>query len=145
MAAFVTASRVLVSVAARSLADADDVTIPQFRALVILTTRGAMHQAELADLLGVHQSTLTRLCDRLVRKDLATRTTDEHDRRRVVVEPTAAGRNLVRQVTRRRARDISRIVDAMTPTQRQAAVIALNAFADAAGEPPADPFGWAPA
>ena len=39
--AFVAASRALVAVAARSLADlSDDITLPQYRALVVLRTRG---------------------------------------------------------------------------------------------------------
>ena len=61
------ASRVLVSVAVRSLAAADhDVTLPQYRALVVLASRGPQRPTELAEALAVHPSTITRLCDRLV-------------------------------------------------------------------------------
>ena len=63
----VVASRALLGVAARSLADAHDVTIPQFRAMVLLAHEPRT-TTELADGLSVHQSTATRLCDRLVRK-----------------------------------------------------------------------------
>src|SRR4029077_10764902 len=61
------ASRVLVSVAARSLAGVDhDVPLPQYRALVVLASRGPQRPTELAEALAVHPSTVTRLCDRLV-------------------------------------------------------------------------------
>jgi DNA-binding MarR family transcriptional regulator len=65
------ASRALVAVAARSLAAAgDEVTLPQYRALVVLAARGPQGTAELAAALAVNPSTATRMCDRLVRKGL---------------------------------------------------------------------------
>src|ERR1700745_1711626 len=60
------ASRALVAVAARSLAAAgDEVTLPQYRALVVLAARGPQGTAELAAALAVNPSTATRMCDRL--------------------------------------------------------------------------------
>ena len=47
------ASRVLVAVAVRSLAAVDhDVTLPQYRALVVLASRGPQRPTELADALA---------------------------------------------------------------------------------------------
>ena len=61
------ASRVLVAVAARSLAAApSDVTLPQYRVLVVLATRGPQRPSDLAAELGVAASSITRMCDRLV-------------------------------------------------------------------------------
>ena len=52
--AVLSASRVLVAVAARSLADAgEDVTLTQYRSLVVLASRGPQTVAELAELLAV--------------------------------------------------------------------------------------------
>jgi hypothetical protein len=63
------ASRALVAVAARSIAQVDDtVTLPQYRALVALAARGPQNMGALADELGVHASTATRMCDRLATK-----------------------------------------------------------------------------
>src|ERR1700758_5540342 len=68
------ASRALVAVAARSLAAAgDEVTLPQYRALVVLAARGPQGTAELAAALAVNPSTVTRMCDRLVRRGLVRR------------------------------------------------------------------------
>jgi hypothetical protein len=67
--AFLTASRVLVAVAARSLAAGNaEITLAQHRALVVLASRGAQRIADLAKLLGVNSSNATRNCDRLQRR-----------------------------------------------------------------------------
>ena len=97
------ASRALVAVAARSLAAAgDEVTLPQYRALVVLAARGPQGTAELAAALAVNPSTTTRMCDRLVRKRLIRRYRQPGDRRAIRIALTAAGRDLVVEVTRQR-------------------------------------------
>ena len=83
--AVLTASRVLVAVAARSLAEHEsEVSLPQYRALVVLGSRGAQRPVDLAQALAVDPSTATRMCDRLVRKHLITRRRDVVDRRVVL-------------------------------------------------------------
>ena len=90
--AIILASRALVGIAMRSLAgNADDVTLPQYRTLVVLACGGPARLADLAEALGVSPSTATRMCDRLVRKELVSRTRDELDRREVKLAITAAG------------------------------------------------------
>ena len=52
--ALLTASRLLVAVSARSIAEVDEtITIPQCRTLVILSARGPINLATLAGLLGL--------------------------------------------------------------------------------------------
>ena len=145
--ALLQASRALVGVAARSLADVDDVTLPQFRALVVLTRPTPVTVRDLADALDTHPSTATRMCDRLVRKRLIRRQPGvAADRRETSLTLTASGRRLVDRVTTRRRRDIAAIVESMTQEDRALAVTGLRAFAVAAGEfPVVDPFGWADA
>jgi DNA-binding MarR family transcriptional regulator len=143
--AVLSASRVLVAVAAGSLADvADDVTLPQYRTLVLLCGRGPLGMSELADHLGCAASTATRLCDRLVARKLATRRHRASNRREVEVEATTGGARLVAAVTERRRAEITRIVEAMPARQRSAMVRALRAFAAAAGEVPDQAWatGW---
>jgi DNA-binding MarR family transcriptional regulator len=54
-------------VAARSIAQVDDtVTLPRYRALVALAAHGLLNMGAVAEELGVHSSTATRMCDRLV-------------------------------------------------------------------------------
>jgi DNA-binding MarR family transcriptional regulator len=136
--AVLTASRVLVAVSARSIASVDEsITLSQFRLLVVLSTQGALKLSTLADHLGVNPSTATRMTDRLIAADLASRTVNPHSRREVVVELTATGADVVTQVTRRRRAEIAGIVDRMPNRHRHELVEALEAFSDAAGEPPA--------
>ena len=140
--AFLAASRALVAVAATSLAGTEEITVPQFRALVVLSSGGHATVGALAHALDIHPSTATRLCDRLVRKRLIRRVRARADRRETDVMLTAEGRRIVEQVMVRRRRAITAVLDRMSPDQRAAAGAALAAFADAAGESTSDPFAW---
>lgn len=143
--AVLVASRALVGVAARSLAATEDtVTLVQYRALVLLATRGELNVGHLAVALDIHQSTGTRLCDRLIAKGFVARHVSANNRREVLVELTAKGRALIKSVTERRRREIKRILTKLRPAQQSAIFDALTLFADAAGEVPEDAWklGW---
>ena len=143
--AVLTASRVLVAVAARSLVAAEEqVSLAQYRVLVVLASRGPNRLADLAEALGVSPSTATRVCDRLVAKRLIRRHRAHGDRREIRVGLTEDGRKLVGEVTQSRRREIHRLVAAIPASARAEVVSALHAVADAAGEVP-DPdwaLGW---
>ncbi|MFI2644306.1 MarR family winged helix-turn-helix transcriptional regulator [Streptomyces sp. NPDC018610] len=147
-----TASRLLVAVSARSLAEVEDkVTLPQFRMLVVLFTRGATKLVTLAELLQVAPSTAMRMVDRLIAAGLADRQTKPGNRRETLLRLTEEGRQTVEDVTARRRGEIARIVERLSPTQRLALIEALAAFNRAGGEPRAQsgageetmPLGWA--
>ena len=140
-----TASRALVAVAARSLAGVDEsVTLPQYRVLVVLASRGPQLMGQLAESLDVHQSTATRVCDRLVGKGLVGRSSGHPSRREVQIDLTAKGRSIVHDVSQARRVDIEQIVSRIAPELRSATVEALTAFNDAAGEVPQPlwTLGW---
>jgi DNA-binding MarR family transcriptional regulator len=146
ISAVLTASRVLVGVAAASLAETEGtVTLTQFRTLVVLDSRGDLDIGGVAESLQVNVSTATRMVDRLLAAGLATRQADPGYRREVVIGLSQAGAELVWRVTDKRRAEIARIVRQMPLTQRNELVAALTAFADAAGEPhevgPSS-FGW---
>jgi len=139
------ASRALVGVAARSLAVVDaEVTLPQYRALVVLASRGPRLVGELAEALGIHPSTATRLCDRLVTKKLVTRAAGQDNRRETTISLSGRGRRLVDRVTVLRRREIEAIVERVPPELWGATVAALTTFSEAAGEPPQQAWalGW---
>lgn len=144
--AVLTASRLLVAVAARSLAAVEDrVTLPQFRLLVVLSTFGDAKLVELADRLGVNPSTAMRMVDRLIAAGLAERRVNPGNRRETVLTVTPDGSRLVADVTAGRRREIAAIVERLAPKQRTALVEALTAFTEAGGEEPAPsvhPLGW---
>ncbi len=139
------ASRVLVAVAVRSLAAAPaDVTLPQYRALVVLTSRGPQGAGTLADELSVAPSSVTRLCDRLVAKSMVERHLSPESRREVEIAVTEQGAALVAAVTRARRREVAKIVGAIPASRRSALVRALQEFGAAAGEVPEQAWslGW---
>ncbi|MDI3405010.1 MarR family winged helix-turn-helix transcriptional regulator [Streptomyces cavernicola] len=151
--AVLTASRVLVAVSARSLAAVEDrVTLPQFRMLMVLSSRGATKLVDLAELLGVAPSTAMRMVDRLIAAGLADRRVNPDNRRETLLQLTGEGSRTVADVTTRRRQEIAAIVERLTPERRADLVTALTAFSEASGEPPAPaageasgphPLGWA--
>ena len=146
--AVLTASRVLVGVSARSLAEVEEtVTLTQFRTLVVLDGREEINLNTLADLLSVTSSTAMRMVNRLLAAGLVTRRDNPTNRREVLLGVTAEGRRLVRQVTDRRREEITRIVSDMPEARRHELVTAMRAFAEAAHEPEPHPattasLGW---
>jgi DNA-binding MarR family transcriptional regulator len=148
VAAVLTASRVLVGISARSLAEiGETVTLTQFRTLVVLDSHGPSRLNKLAERLDVTASTALRMVDRLVAAGLVDRRENAQDRREVVIDLTAGGRSLVRKVTRARRVEIERIVLEMPASRRRELVRALEAFATAADEPAvvadaASRLGW---
>lgn len=145
VASVLVASRALVGVSARSLADVEDtVTLTQFRALVVLHSHGTSRLGPLAERLGVNASSAMRTVDRLLGSGLVTRTEDVEDRRAVVIGLTDRGEQLVATVTERRRAAISGIVRRMPASRRRGLVGALSAFAAAAGEPVPEPDGTSP-
>ncbi len=134
--AVLSASRVLVGVSVRSLAQVEGVvTVTQLRTLVVLDGHGEMNLNRLAELLGVTPSTAMRMIDRLLSAEMVTRRDNPTNRREVVLGLTDRGQQVVREVTNARRAEIARIIQAMPTAQRTGLVSALRAFADAAGEP----------
>ena len=124
--AVLSASRAVVAIASRSLAETETVTIAQYRALVVLQSRGPQSAQQLAAELRVAPSTATRMCDRLVAKDLIARDAAAGNRREVRLMVTAEGAEVVGAVSRRRRRELRKIVSAMPEGERTALVKASS-------------------
>jgi DNA-binding MarR family transcriptional regulator len=136
------ATRVLVAVSLRSLAAAGEhVTLPQFRLLVLLDSRGETNLVTLADRLAVNSSTVLRMITRLARRGLVSRRVNPGSRREVLVRLTGAGERTVREVTARRREEIATIIARMPARSRAGLVTAMRAFAAAGGENPDEPSG----
>jgi DNA-binding MarR family transcriptional regulator len=138
------ASRALVGVAARSLGDTGEtITLPQFRALILLSM-GNLTAGALAAALKVHPSTSTRLAARLVRKGLISRRPAVASAREVDLALTDEGRAVVREVLDRRRQEIATIVAQIPASKRSELIEVLQLFAEAAGEAPEQAWslGW---
>lgn len=124
--------RVLVGIAARALdRSGADITLSQCRALVTLAQLGPLSLVGLAGALRVNPSTATRMCDRLIAKDLVTR---ERVDGGVSLSPTASGMNVVRTITRSRRGELRRIVSQLSKHEQIELVRCMDAFRTAAGE-----------
>lgn len=142
------ASRALLAVAVQSIGQAGGgVTLAQFRALVVLAEFGPQNLRSLAEHLGVHPSTATRLCDRLVAKGFVRRETSTNSRREIALQVTTRGAEVVRNVLRARRKELRRILADLPDKQRVDAAEAFAAFAAARGEVPEESWavGWAAA
>lgn len=136
MAALLAASRVLVAVSARSLESSPaDVTLNQYRALVVLSTQSPIHMTDLAHELSLSPSSATRLVERLERKGLVARTMSETSRRCIDLWLEPAGVDLVGQVMAERRRIFEELL-ADVPERRLATMRrAFEDLARLAGEP----------
>src|ERR671926_694766 len=133
--ALLEASRALVAVAARSMDGvADRLTLAEFRALVVLHRAGPLPVTLLAERVGVHQSTATRIAARLGRRELVASDKSPEDRRLTVVRLTPTGRSLVEGVIARRRAEIAEVVRRLPRSRVVQAHSALQAFADALHE-----------
>ena len=77
-----------------------DVTMSQFKVLVLLQKEGALRVSEIAAALAVSQAVVTGVTDRLVHKGLVERVGDPHDRRVVICRLTEEGSQLTLSITR---------------------------------------------
>src|SRR3569623_1888624 len=88
--ALMLASRAFVGITARSLAAVEgEVTLPQFRTLVVLAVRGPQRGTDIAEELQVNPPTGTRMLDRLIRMGLVRRSRSSNDRREVRLRRTS--------------------------------------------------------
>lgn len=80
-----------VDIHSRKLVAQYGITGPQLVCLVTLCDEGAMTSAELSRKVFVSASTITGIIDRLERAGYVSRTRDDIDRRRVLLQPTDNG------------------------------------------------------
>jgi len=129
------ASHALMNVSVRSLAVLEGkVSMPQFRALMVLDERGPLNVGVLAEALRIAVSSVSRMCDRLVAAGLVERGNPPHSRREIVLTLTPAARRLLRSVATRRRTLIAEAMQNMPVPAQQALLTGLSSFADAAGQ-----------
>jgi len=93
-------------------------TSTQVRALSELLDQEDMPTGALAEKMGLAPSTVTRICDVLVRKGLVTRKQARGDRRRVNLSLTAPGFRTARELDRWEAAAIDRIATGISSDRR---------------------------
>lgn len=129
LAAFERATQNLVGLALRSLENLE-VSLPQFRLLLALHRAGTMTSSDCAKALGIGNSSVTRLADRLILSGYLVRGSDPAHRSIVTLELTELGRHTVDEVTARRRNDLQEALNLLSPTERSACAAALDHLHD---------------
>jgi DNA-binding MarR family transcriptional regulator len=128
-------TRALVGITLQSLEVLDaEVSLPQFRLLLILSGLGRVPSSRLASELKMTPSSVTRLADKLAAAGLLARGTDPRSRSIVTVEATSAGLELVTRVVGRRHELIAAVLDGMSDDERAAAARLALRFAGLAAD-----------
>ncbi|MBN1152582.1 MAG: MarR family transcriptional regulator [Dehalococcoidia bacterium] len=91
-----------------------DVTMSQFKVLLLLQKEGAMRVSEIASALSVSQAVVTGLTDRLVHRGLIERIGDPHDRRVVICRLTDEGSQMTRALMRSSLERGRKLLEVMT-------------------------------
>lgn len=128
-------TRALVGLTLKSLQVLEgEVSLPQFRLLLMLSVLGKVPSSRLAAELGTTGSSVTRLGDRLEAAGLVTRGSDARNRSIVTLEATEAGHGLVTRVIKRRQELLAAVLDRMDPAEREAAARLAQRFNELAGD-----------
>jgi DNA-binding MarR family transcriptional regulator len=106
----------------------------QMDTLDLLLVREGWRMCELAEALRVDPSTATRAVQRLVNDGLAERRQSTYDGRVVLVYPSAEGKLRHAAVSRRRVRELCRILSAFDADERAQLAGLLSRFVDAFDE-----------
>lgn len=107
----------------------------QFMLLNLLERDGVWTQRALAASLHLDPTTLLQTIDSLEQRGLVARERSTIDRRRVHIILTDAGRTVQESSRAQFHAQLSAIFEGMLPAERQALVLGLSAFADAATRP----------
>lgn len=106
-----------------------EVTMAQLKVLMVLQEDGSLPVSMIAEHLGGKLPAVSLLVDRLVHAGLVTRSHDEADRRRVLVELSPKARQLTNRLQQSRPQ-LREWLRAMAPDALHSLIIGLEAFAD---------------
>jgi len=105
-----------------------DLTMPQFKVLLLLWHARKARVGVLAERLGVHLSNITGILDRLVDAGFVTREEDAGDRRLVVSRLTPKGEATLAHLYDSRAVQVGERLERLSPEQRAALQTGVEAL-----------------
>ncbi|OFV82847.1 MAG: hypothetical protein A2W26_12685 [Acidobacteria bacterium RBG_16_64_8] len=105
-----------------------DLGMGQFKAMLVLTDRGRQTVGGLGRALGIADPSASLLVEKLVARGLAVRQIDPEDRRRILVEPTEAGRSLMSRLRQTREDQIVAWLEALDEDELRALLVGLEAL-----------------
>lgn len=104
------------------------VTPSQLMALRYLSLNDSSLMSDVAEGLGISFPAATKTIDRLVRKGLAARSEDPHDRRVVRIRLTETGKKLISDIFSDRARRFATVLERLDPDVRDNLYRGLEGF-----------------
>ncbi|MGP8080670.1 MAG: MarR family transcriptional regulator [Dehalococcoidales bacterium] len=96
--------------------------IGQLKALFFISNRGSTTTGKLATALGVTPTNVTGIIDRLLEKNLITRTGDPDDRRVLLLRTTTQGDEMVTELRQKRRERMTELFSRLT--DEEAAIVA---------------------
>ena len=108
-----------------------ELTMPQFKALMLVSATGGLSGRDLARRFGVGPSAITAIVDRLVQRGYVRREEDVNDRRITWTRPTPAALALFQQVNAGHDEQLHQILGSLPPDQLEIVERALLVLRDA--------------
>lgn len=108
-----------------------DLTMSQFKALMLVSATGGLSGRDLAHRFGVGPSAITAIVDRLVQRGYVRREEDANDRRISWTRPTPAALALFQQVNRGHDEQLHEILGSLPPDDLEIVERALTVLRDA--------------
>jgi DNA-binding MarR family transcriptional regulator len=113
---------------ARPRWSAADLTFTQLRALSVLARTQPQRMSDLAGGLDMTPASASALIDRMDQRGFVTRRSDPDDRRTVLVELSRRGQHILDVMERGSSDHFTRMIEKMTPSERDALATTLRAF-----------------
>ena len=107
------------------------VSVSQCYTLDVLGEHGEMSMVQLSRKMFLDKSTMTRVVDGLVERELVVRRFDDSDRRLIYVALTAAGRKLLEGIHTQQLNSLRQILERIPVGERQKLLDGLEIFAGA--------------
>ena len=108
-----------------------DLTMSQFKALMLVSATGGLSGRDLARRFGVGPSAITAIVERLVQRGYVRREEDVHDRRISWTRPTPAALALFQQVNAGHDEQLDEILGSLSPDELATVERALELLRDA--------------
>ena len=105
-----------------------DLGMGQFKAMLVLTEQERQPVGGLGRALGIAEPSASLLVDKLVARGLVIREIDPDDRRRILVEPTEEGRELMSRLRRTREDQIAGWLGALKEEELRSLLVGLEAL-----------------
>ena len=109
-------------------------SMSQLGALFHIERSGSSGVTDLGDDLGVTSSAASQMLERLVQQDLVLRSEDPSDRRVKQIILTDKGHQVLRESIRARQRWLADLAEALSDSEKEAIIAALNTLIDKANQ-----------